>query len=386
MILVRHSVVFALLLALAAAVIALPDPPEPYVDRNDLLHQQLAEAQSRQRLHAELLRRAHSRVVAQASLTALRPGNEMLSVVRPPEVPRAFADVLRGRVARDLSIMPRRDTTVEVRLVLTVDEDSTLAGVAVNRVGYYVSYDFFPPGSVADRVCFVVVRVHDLKRIQPNPKFPNRLKLSWNDPGSAGPCEWYAAFGVPGRGVATWLDSTNFSAIRNSRPSQRFNGSWMDGSYYESTAQAWSDALRGCGTDGHNCFASLTGTRMTGESPWQNAAYGYSIRTPNWIGRNRPWTALPNPVPGRMLVRMEHELGTESFEAMWKSDSALSVSFAHVRGGSLDVWSRDWLKESFGSHHAGPLRPWYFWVSVCGAFILFILLGLRAVSRRSGFA
>lgn len=338
----RTSIVYILLAATAAAAVVIPSPKidEPPA-RVDPIVVAKANAEWQLRLHSELLRRADSRAVAQAATARARTDEGAVTLVPGANSSEAIQDRIRVSVNAGLRTLPRRDTSVRVVVATVIDTGGPIAGARVTRAGYESSIDVFPPGTVSDNACAVVVRVHTRSWTRPMSTLQaERRRVSGDD--MLGACWWYAAYGKPGPRIAQWLDSTHYGSI--TRSGLRVRGGWWEESWSQIPlvqACVYSPAVP-C-----SAFVLRHVDRLrvdhVGLSP-----------SPGWAGRGRTAQDARALLPASLFADLHRQLGAETFAELWRSADALPQVFETAAGMPLDQWVRRRLTQIVDAYREPP--------------------------------
>lgn len=384
----RFGVLSTLVWASIAAVLMLPPSRSEPIPLVDPLRQQRAIAVEGGRMREELLRRAHSRLVAEASVSQSPSKRGTLTVTRAPEVPEELRQRLQAIAMRDLADLPRRDTNIAIRVALVTDTAKTLLGAPVHNPSGQ-SFDVFPPRSVRDDACIVVLRIGS-RPVAGARRLGNLMQLwptAWTS-NVLRQCEWFAAFGVPGRGMHAWLDSTHYAPIGSLGFRAQMRSFLVAPSDYE-----WSPGFRpvainrdlpACAS-GHgapcDAVAMQSAARRIAESGGSNI-----LLTRGWIGSNRWWPAPNNTAATFLIVRMERELGADAFAKVWQSDLDIPAAFAAARGVAFDKWAQDEARALAGNYHTGPLPSAWVWFSYVLAVPTLLALGIHGVKKRGSFS
>ena len=381
MLTIRHSVWLTLLVAAAAAVVIMPSPTEEPFTVSDPLRTRLAYVNQRFTMQSEMLRREHSRSLARDAMQHLSRDAGAIVFVRPPDVPVAFEQRIRASVTKGFATLFRHDSQMRVVYVLTIDTGSTVAGATVQkRASQTWSLDVFPPGTIAANTCVEVVRAHDAKMLTPARKYEYGEPY-WAEP--LGPCWWYAAYGTPGRGVATWLDATHYAPIQRRGQFNREFWDWVRDNYEDNRAwtvgSAADGAMTACAEGRVESCAALALTNDVN-------APDESMHSPDWIGQGRDWNVLPNTNAAALLRRLQSALGPDEFAKLWKSDASIPDAFRTIHGGSFTEWIQIVARQLVPENREHALPSLVSLIAVVAGAIGLILLGTRAVARRSGFA
>lgn len=388
MIRLRHTVSLTLIIAASAAVIALPTPREERAARLDPFRQQLFTADARLKRASELLRREDSRSLAIAAAATVKSAGG-LTIVRPPDVPVAFERGVRFLAERSFAALPRHDSVTRTIIVLTIDTGATVSGVPVVGTRYsMMSVDAFPPGTIAPNTCIAVVRAHYrglLRSPEAESRFePEKMRGRFNA------CQWYRAFGTPGRGVSAWLDSTRFTAIQQDDRGAYNWLPWRQANDWEERTRndRWVGrepsryAMASCADGRDESCLSLLLTNIGQD----RGGGGNQLPSRAWIGEGRAYNAPANMDAAALLHRLLAEMGPAQFAAFWKSDAAIPEAFSIVRGGSFATWVRTQARSVVPTERARVLPRVSAIITLIIAAAALLLLGSRAVARRSGFA
>ena len=370
-----RSIVYTLLASLALAVALFPTvkeipgvPVDPYRHAVELTRERYA-------TQSELLRRAHSRVLASAAVAKAGSSAEPVVFVRPSDVPAVVQDRFRAALGKTLAPR-RRDPRARVVITFAIDTGFTIAGERVLRPYRSLRSDVFPPRGNGDGVCAIVARASDPGLLDRIRRVDYRYPYA-TDLGST--CRWYLAYGTPGLGVATWLDSTNFEGILG-LPGRRLV-------YVEENSFTGylfiAPQIAACWARREGACAAL----VLQPTDWQfNGWNRPPVHTPGWIGESL-WAGIgTNGMAAEMLTGIERELGPEGFAAFWKSDQPLPVAFAAARGESLDAWFGRHFRRDYAAYPAGPLPAPRVSIAWLIAVPGLLGLGVLGVVKRGSFA
>jgi len=162
-----------------------------------------------------------------------------------------------------------------------------------------------------------------------------------------GVCGFFAAFGMPGRGVRAWLAATGYRAARRS-------------DWHVARAPAVDAAgVYGLGDAGGRCLTSDPGACVEALGA-PGAAPRADSRTPrsyDWvIDGTLPSTASALGAPAGALGNIEPELllsavrefGVDRFGTFWRSSESPAAAFESAFGTSLDSWTHAWVVRTYG--------------------------------------
>jgi hypothetical protein len=200
------------------------------------------------------------------------------------------------------------------------------------------------------------------------------LRSRWIDQGSLGellgPCAFYGAFGSPGKGLAGWLQSTDYVPA-------------LDAAYFVGGAappppppepvtspawwrQRWAMDLRpdleACASgQPERCRRAV----LAPSEPW-SLWYAPQFR----IGAELSVPGLPNlgrlgraaiqaldVLEAEFLDDLLGEIGPQRFAVLWRSDEPLEQAFARVVGQPLGTWTMRWVQRRLGKAPRGPTVP-----------------------------
>lgn len=358
--------VYCLLASAAIAVVVFPSPkPDEYL-APDRFSRALYDGKDEWGFHSELLRREQARQIARATVAQSRVKSaENFEVISGRDVPASVVGLVQKAAARAYGTLSPRDSTVRIVISVALDTVSAYDGVPLQRAGRTTSSDVFVPGAVDANACVIVIRLM-------NPRvFPSN-RAGFVD----GPCYWYGRYGIPGRGVATLLDSTRSRAILN-------HGRVGYSTLAYEASQYFTLPLNACRSGDKDACAGIL------LSPPQRVPALALVRTPGWIGdgRGEGFGYYSFPSTGVLQV-IERDLGAEAFERLWKSDLAFPEAFASIRGVPLGEWIYGVISgpvsERVSARLSGPLPSPKLWLVLGFAITASLALGAYGTSRRTG--
>ena len=167
----------------------------------------------------------------------------------------------------------------------------------------------------------------------------------------AGICGFYARYGLPGRGVLSWIDSTyslsfSLDVVPPARPRDRRRLERLVGEY---VALAPATAACLAGRD-EVCGVAISG------SDWTIVPRSRLLETQGneRVLRSSPWA--PNWAPSSYIARLRDHVGDEAFTRIWASDATPPLAYEQVTGESFAVFARPLLLEELHPHQPGPLH------------------------------
>ncbi|HYV99019.1 MAG TPA: hypothetical protein VE967_16305, partial [Gemmatimonadaceae bacterium] len=206
-----RSIAFTLLAAVAGAVLLVPSRPTDETVRVRSVFSDLHDAETRYELQTELFMRAASLAVARDAVQ--RAGQARgLVVVSEPGIPATYLGELNDAVRQIDRALRAHDSSARVIIAaalgaprsdrFSITPRTTLA--PADREQFFSAGDAYAPEATDGKSCVVVLSVSpSWKRAISRDDVLRHLE----------PCLWYAAYGIPGRGVSAWLDSTNYAPL-----------------------------------------------------------------------------------------------------------------------------------------------------------------------------
>ncbi|MBI3790116.1 MAG: hypothetical protein HY275_04480 [Gemmatimonadetes bacterium] len=209
---------------------------------------------------------------------------------------------------------------------------------------------------------------------------------------SLGACGFVHAYGMPGRGMRAWLDSTGWRGAASAtfdtgaagrEPWLRTSGPVLLNSVIASVGVAADSVTLGA----QGCARGRPGAcrRFVHEAAHQGHANGRDIMVPeqfvSHVGVGNVEAGDPRV---RMLDDLRREKGAEKFGALWHDDRPFEEAFAAVMGEPLDAWAQRWMHRSIVPPGAtyGPM-PSAPSLLVAGVpVVLLLVAGLLLAHRR----
>jgi hypothetical protein len=360
-------IVYGFVAAAAAAIVVFPTPEPVGTVGFDPMVRALNEARMRWTVQSELLRRKEARAFAReaASRPAASPVSAAYEIVLHKGVPASFEGAVRQRADRFFDDLPRQDSSVRVIIALMLDTTRATSDVPLHRTNWRLSADIFPPDSSTRNACVVVLRAMNQRALIEPPATVG-----------ADACYWYKAYGAPGHGVATLIDSTRGSLIaeRGRRTSHYLD----DPLYFRFLMGSDSRMLRCASGDRRVC------ARIISVTPDGREDVIGRLRTPGWIGYGRYYSTFSDLIPATLLRRIEREVGPDVFHQIWKSDAPFAEAFAEARGIEFAEWVHDLIVERAPPYRSGPMPSPRTWLMLAIAIPGLIGLAAYGTSRRAG--
>jgi hypothetical protein len=313
----------------------------------------------------------------------------------------ALSDSLRSwvdRAARDGRSEQASSTKYPVVLAVILDSAHTVQGLPRQTARGGFSIDVFPPVAnvgQGSEPCLTILRLRfDLSTPAVyGQRFMQRaLTSARNSAALRGPCAFYAAFGPPGAGVASWLTATNWRVARFgdwSRPSVPLENPYGYGRpqirgierlFYPD--ERWllrgdlsSDALSCVAGRGDRCRHALLSP--TPDARGRSRANilttnGFEIGFSFMTFRGRPLGSAE----GWVLSDMVRSLGPERFATFWHSPLAPADAYRAATAQGIDEWTMEWARRVYGTEKLGPqvtqsaLASGFFFAAIGGAIAM----------------
>jgi len=162
-----------------------------------------------------------------------------------------------------------------------------------------------------------------------------------------GVCGFFAAFGMPGRGVRAWLAGTGYRTARRS-------------DWHVARAPAVDAAgAYGLGDAGGRCLTSQPGAcvEALGAADAAARADSRTLRSYDWVidGTYLPTASALGAPPGvlgdiepELLLSAVRELRADRFGNFWRSSESPAAAFESAFGTSLDSWTHAWVVRTYG--------------------------------------
>ena len=326
-------------------------------------------------LHLRLLELRDSIFTARVTASAT-PGLRVL-------VDHEFPDSIQRSVASTLDAAWRGyDAGSRYPVIAAVVQDTArmLDGLPMAMTSV-IDADVFPPDS-ATPVCRVLARVRialsgrsaneNLEYIRK--AVTKELATESTEQTILSPCAMYATFGDPGRGVASWLATTDWRAGRSiawGQAAPPWNDDYSDRyripkplvDFTGRSSRTWqmrselsSDGIACVGGEDARCVSGVEepAVAIRGEEDWNTAVVG--IQSPMYFWRFEAVGSL-GPSTGWILSDMVHALGRDRFQRFWSSSDSLPAAFEHAAGVPLGTWLRKWAQAMYGPDVLGPSIP-----------------------------
>lgn len=273
------------------------------------------------------LTRAQSLALAATATRGPQPFLLETRGIVSPGTRAAFSRILEAELARIGT--PR----VPIRVLLASDTAASYS----NYAGWYLR-----PTTAGDP-CVVIIRLRESQTATFAPRTGDQR---------LGVCALYARHGMPGAGIAAWLDSTRAisaagdsasvgSGDRTSYPGvSRIAGGML--------LQALAPAACVAGRD-EACVTATLHPRFEeprrviidiARSPKMSSVYPYEI----------------TDYPGNMTASLRASMGPESFQRWWQSSLPPAEAYEQISGEPFALWARRYMEGFIGKRNPGPLR------------------------------
>ena len=339
----------------------------PSVRRAQELSRRTYEARWRLRPALEyltLLERRDSALAVLRSRGSDLDGGPILLV--DESLPEGVRDATESIVGRQWRFISQRPSDVAVVVSVRLDTmDVTLDVPRRLRLGVHQGYALPRDES---KVCFSIINVggRTARRMADWVRQPNQGDaalvglLPTTAPELLGPCAYFAAFGMPGGAIASWLEAVNYGpAIL---PTWVRDPPYRDAAKEYRTRQMWPSEYRHV-----DLYPCASGQRSRCRSAVLTAVPDfYSFRYPIEFTTTRPrgvvnasrfaWeTTHPLGLGVRSyLADLVADMGEDSFARFWTSGESVDTAFATAFGVPLEDWTMKWAQAQVGTPLRGP--------------------------------
>jgi hypothetical protein len=198
------------------------------------------------------------------------------------------------------------------------------------------------PESVDGARCLTIVRLRGVSEAHVNALRNQSL---------VGVCAFFAAFGLPGNYIRSWLGAQQYRFVRRS-----------DWSVARAPAIDAS-SMYALGDFGGRCLTGTLGSCDSALGLEQAASLQPKIagnRLSGVLEAARPGQIASGPGPtlgdaeGELFADMVRDIGPERFRRFWTSDSAPGDAFMAATGEPFAIWTQRWLNRVYGPAPAPP--------------------------------
>lgn len=275
------------------------------------------------------LDRALERAVAMEAAGGVRRSSAPVAFSADPSI---SANVRAGFASvADAQLASLGTPNVPVRIVLVPIED---LGSGYRHVAVL-------PSSATEPCVSVLQVASNGLRAQPEPN--DRL---------VGVCGFYARYGMPGRGVLAWIDSSYSLTLaldvapptppRDPKRRDSFSGYTI--ALAPSTAACIAGRVAACAS------------AVAGADWMQIRFYSRGQLSESDARIVRTSSYAPRWAPSSYFARMRDHVGDEAFTKIWTSDAAPPLAYEQVMGESFAEFARPLLLEELKPHTPGPLH------------------------------
>jgi hypothetical protein len=342
-------------IVLAVAIRPLDEGPrEAWWEQDWRSHPELLEAGRARRAafnEEERLKRAwlqaHARAVATASASrADQPFTLLAAAGVPPVVSARYDSIARSELRATGEPAPRH------RVVLAIELDSSLS------IGWPYQRIVVLPQRASDP-CTVIMRV---SRTSVNRTRSSYFGLHPEDR-LLGTCAFYAAFGTPGAGTATWLRDTRQATVAYLQPppAQATDTGRIDATWYRD----FPLQLRGCRAERLDACAAVISPTAASAQPFyiEDQTYFEEFARRDWSATDiverspRSLSSELAPVSYGLAAALVKDLGPERFGTLWRSDRGIEQEFERQEGRPLAAWAGEYILTRMEPYDAGPGLP-----------------------------
>ncbi len=154
-----------------------------------------------------------------------------------------------------------------------------------------------------------------------------------------GPCAFFAAFGMPGRGIRAWLEGTGYETGRWADwTSTAPGGAEHDASWYALA----SDEAR-CAAHGGPVCLTVIGLDPVAAAAGVASSRSHADILGPFETHDSLWTPTASFLKRRLLADMVRQFDRDRFRVFWTSDDAPAAAFQRATGMPLETWLHAWL-------------------------------------------
>jgi len=259
---------------------------------------------------------------------------------------------------------PARVRTV---LMITTDSATTYRGVKVDGS----LRQLLLPALTDGRTCALILPMYGGLVSRATSSYARANSLHGTLESNAGPCVWFAKYGLPGPAFGGWLSERDhnpaMSAVERA-PSEILHPERAH-TTAGAVASGWYSSSIGIAA-----AACLAGESARCDSVWSPRDFGTraAMLPRGFIGTGRWWNENgPTGVLSRHFVaRLEAELGPEKFARLWSSNASLDRAFTDVAGATLTEETRRMLLVDYGRLVGTPWPTAFEWTLQLGLIAL----------------
>ncbi|HRN52230.1 MAG TPA: hypothetical protein PK788_01915, partial [Gemmatimonadaceae bacterium] len=309
----------------ARARSATPDA-EALADRNP----EVAAARALLRARNDTLQawsQAHHRAVLIAGISSLRPSDAPFAVETRGAVSARTREAFTAAIDAELRELPA--PRVPIRLLLITDETVR---------SEYFGQTFLRPQR-AGEPCVIAIRVS----ARNDASFVPRSGLQ-----RLGPCGLYAIAGMPGPGIARWLDSTRSRAALSYRAPVPPSEDARRQQLHANEILAWRSPLSCAAGRDASCAAALF-------DPFANRRRLPRVVADEGSAIVSTYYFEHEDYPGEVAAALRQSLGDERFAQWWASELPPAEAYERITGERFAAFAQAYLRPRLGHRTPGPL-------------------------------
>lgn len=330
--------------------------------------------------------------------------SEREALARSPQASDAPSLILRGglrpEVGADVDSLirniwhraPRADSTIRLRVVASAYGETVDLWTAAEAT------EVLLPEQTDGRTCLVILPgILQREAEEPAPPGWWRDGLRRQVGRAVAPCVLRAVLGAPGPEVARWMAARGYDLGRSigwavgGNAGVEYGNSWYE--LFDLDQTAMPQLLQRIVGELPAAYQSTATARCASGAPLRcaeliTAAPGRHRGTGPLIRMSEPELNRLSGLSGHapeFISDLIEERGLERFRRFWTSTSPVGAAFSAAYGGSLDDWTRSWVKQRIGAVELGaPIHPLGALAGILASLLVVGATATAAASREIG--
>lgn len=265
--------------------------------------------------------------------------------------PAAKQEQWRDQLAEELRRLPRSGSGTDVALFI---QDRRLELPGGHGLWHLLTHEYFLIDRPSGPVCVVSVSMATPRRRTEDWWSEGRWELGSD---RLGPCAFHAAHGVPGSGIARWLEGGGYLFAQNPAASERPSPGEVPSRrtiFGIGRASRWVPIPVESCLSGRlaSCGGWITAPGDIGLGPYRdvNARIELTRRT-DLIYQEQRSSGLADV---HVMADLQAEFGPERFGQFWRSERPVTEAFTEAFGEAPGSWMHRWAVSHYGEVPAGP--------------------------------